>query len=137
MVRYYAGDDVFIKIADSTAVGAESKDFDVKDIFQVIGISPRSEYYSEYYLIYVPQSKYYLKNAIQVSDYNLKSLALPKKYVGDYVLDISDYYIAGLHRRMEGEACITCKEFVYMASRGAEAVFTCRPCRINPWNIRS
>lgn len=121
MTTLSPGDSIVCKIKGDCIVNVY-EDADYTSIFDVISK------YNKGYIIYIPTDMY-VKSLIQLTGQNYTNYNAPKKFVGSYVVFITDHHILKVYNRIDGMMCHECSSFSTMAAANQEdGTFRCWNC---------
>lgn len=126
MTKLKPGDRVDCRVKASTIV-SPYKSYDEVKTFEIVAKDDRG------YYLYVPHY-YYLKGTVVADRYRCKNLGIDKKFLNENIVHIQENMIANVQAKLDGLACIVCKEFYpYAEPNRGDGTLICFSCRQNPY----
>lgn len=119
---YKVADEVQLKIRDNTLVSSCEKIYDFIKAMEIVSKNDQG------YFLYIP-STIHLTGGISIDRQALKRYNISERFLDGRAIFVSEDYIVGLHKRMDGESCDRCNEFSYLAERDKDGAFKCFSCR--------
>lgn len=126
MTKLKPGDRVDCRVKASTIV-SPYRSYDEVKTFEIVAKDDHG------YWLYVPHY-YYLKGTVVADQYRCKNLGIDKKFLNENIILIQENLIANIQAKMDGMACICCKEFYpYAEPNRGDGTLICYSCRQNPY----
>lgn len=126
MTKLKPGDRVDCRVKASTIV-SPYRSYDEVKTFEIVACD------SHGYYLYVPHY-YYLKGTVIADRYKCRNLGIDKKFLNETIIHIQENLIANVQAKMDGMACVVCKEFYpYAQANRGDGTLICYSCRQNPY----
>lgn len=126
MVRLKPGDRVDCKIYANEIVGPYKYYDDIRT-FEIIAVDLSGCY------LFIP-NYILLKNSKKIDTFELKSLNINSKFLGEQFAYISFSFILNIKSFLDGLHCKKCKEFIDMAEPNQpDGTIICWSCKNNPY----
>lgn len=127
------GDKVYCKIRGNTIVPVNTKKYDVKLEFEIIGYS----FEDGNYILYVP--RYYdIRNSWRIKEEYLDDFLIQKKFKSKKAVAVTqDKIVRAITKtNQDGMFCAKCGKFCHLAEANQDGgSFICYSCRNNPYQM--